>query len=108
MQNRNLRQDYWQEGWNDIALNINKLYGSSIRKESLSYNLGQLVRAERNQVLSKPTTGYYRFRDPMLRAYIRMMLDLENYRDHSGQMHLPFMTIEAPEHCPASFLANKI
>ena len=45
-----------------------------IKSQAISPHLGKLVNPEKRNVLERPRTGFYRFRDPMLRAFVRMQL----------------------------------
>ncbi|SMP77074.1 ATPase family associated with various cellular activities (AAA) [Neorhodopirellula lusitana] len=45
-----------------------------IKAQNISTHLGMLVNPEKRNVLERPRTGFYRFQDPMLRAYVRMQI----------------------------------
>ena len=79
---------------NEIVSNLNYVHRLRLKTQSISYHLGQLVRPERSSLLSKPRAGYYAFSDPMMRAFVRLKLELHNYEVHSGQQMLPFMSLE--------------
>jgi hypothetical protein len=54
---------------------INKLDGKKVIKaQTISPHLGKLVNPENRNILERPRTGFYRFQDPMLRAYVRMQI----------------------------------
>lgn len=78
----------------EIVENLNFVYGLKLKPQTISYHLGKLTCDERNSVLVRPRTGYYKFSNPMMRAYVRMKLDLDNQLDHHGQLTLPFMNLE--------------
>jgi len=62
----------------DLEDPLNKLTGKDLRTQSFVYNLGKLCRDERGEVLQKVGVvkgqSRYRFKNPLLRAYIRLKL----------------------------------
>lgn len=69
----------------DIAQHASTLAGREIKPARLSTALGNLTR-ERGQVLTKVRDGHYKFTNPLLRGYVRLLLD----RMYYGQLKLPF------------------
>lgn len=55
-----------------LLKNINELFGLELHQQNISNYMGKLVNERR--VLVRPRTGFYKFRDPMMRAYIRMKM----------------------------------
>lgn len=47
---------------------------TEIKTQAISTHLGRLVNTEKRNILERPRTGFYRFQDPMLRAYVRMQI----------------------------------
>ena len=76
----------------DIAMNVAFLAGGDPESTStFSWNLGELSKATRGNILTKVRVGYYRFSNPLMRPYIRFMLELENLLVPGGQWEFPFM-----------------
>lgn len=48
--------------------------GKTIRSQAISPHLGKLVNPVKRNVLERPRNGFYRFQDPMLRAFVRMQI----------------------------------
>lgn len=72
---------------------INKVEPQKVAKaQAISTHLGKLVDPEKRGVLERSRKGYYKFRDPMLRAYIRMHVAKEVLTDRPvyRQLQLPF------------------
>ena len=61
------------------------------RPEAFSSALGKLVSDQRGRVLTKVRTGFYKFTNPLVRPYIRCLLEFDNLTHHRGQMEFPFM-----------------
>jgi Cdc6-like AAA superfamily ATPase len=74
----------------DIARNIGLLTGETPKVESLSTYLGPLTRPEKGQVLLRVRQGYYKYANPLMRAYIRLILEDQNIDTH-GQRVFPWM-----------------
>jgi len=58
----------------------NKRTGKTVKGSSLAYNLGQLSYKERGSILERLGTGLntrYRFTNPMMMAYIKLMINSE-------------------------------
>jgi len=70
----------------DIARHASTLAGREYQPSQLSNALGRLIRDEKGEILTKVRDGYYKFTNPLMRAYVRLLLD-ERYR---GQLRLPF------------------
>ena len=76
----------------DIAKNIAFFNdGKSVRASSFSATLGKLSSEDRGNVLTKVRVGYYKFTNPLMRPYIRFLLELENLLVPGGQWEFPFM-----------------
>lgn len=69
----------------DIARFASILAGQELSPAKFSTALGRLTQ-DKGQVLAKVRDGYYRFKNPLMRAYVRLLLD-QRYR---GQLQLPF------------------
>ena len=70
----------------DIARHASTLAGRELKAAQLSTALGRLTGDGKGEVLTKVRDGYYKFTNPLMRAYVRLLLD----RRYSGQMQLPF------------------
>lgn len=70
----------------EIALHASTLASRSVKPAQLSTALGRRTHDNKGRVLTKVRDGYYKFTNPLLRAYVRMLLD-QRYR---GQLRLPF------------------
>lgn len=75
----------------DIAKHASLLAGEPQRPEKFSNALGQLVKPERGQALTKVRNGFYKFTNPLMRAYVRFLLEYDNIVNHNGQFEFPFM-----------------
>ena len=62
-----------------------------LRPEAFSNALGKLVSDQRGRVLTKVRTGFYKFTNPLMRPYIRFLLEFDHLTHHRGQMKFPFM-----------------
>jgi len=78
---------------NEIVHNINEIYDTDLKPQAISYHLGKLTADDRSSILERSRTGFYKFANPMMRAFVRMKLDLDNYSDDNGQMRMPFMKL---------------
>lgn len=70
----------------DIARHASTLSQREVKPAQLSTALGRLTRDEKGRVLTKVRDGFYKFSNPLMRAYVRLLLD-QRFR---GQMALPF------------------
>jgi hypothetical protein len=75
----------------DIARNVALLTGTRPKVESLSSYLGTLTKEEKASVLVRVRQGYYRFRNPLMRAYVRLLLEEHNLIEENGQLQFPWM-----------------
>lgn len=75
----------------EIAENIGVLTARKPRIESLSSYLGALTKPEKKQVLVRVRQGYYKFANPLMRAYVRLILEEHNMVEADGQMQFPWM-----------------
>ncbi len=75
----------------DIAKNM-AFFGDEERKPStFSWNLGELSGKSRGNVLTKVREGYYKFTNPLMRPYVRSLMELKNILYHGKQWEFPFM-----------------
>ncbi len=76
----------------EIARNLALLKKDKVRKPAtFSHHLGELSGEKRGNILLKIRDGYYKFRNPLLRPYIRLKLEFLNWSFENGQMEFPFM-----------------
>lgn len=75
----------------ELAQHASYLTGDKLRPEKFSNALGQLVKDERGRVLTKVRDGYYKYTNPLMRPYIRFLLEFDNLTQRNGQMRFPFM-----------------
>jgi len=75
----------------EIAENIGRLTGQKPKIESLGNYLGPLTRTEKKQILVRVRQGYYKFANPLMRAYVRLILEEYNIVEANGQMQFPWM-----------------
>ncbi len=74
----------------EIAENIQWLTGEKPKVEGLSNYFGPLTKPEKQEVLVRVRQGYYKFANPLMRAYVRLVL--ENHNMESGaQLQFPWM-----------------
>jgi len=74
-----------------IAQNIALWTGARPKVESLGNYLGPLTRSEKKRVLPRVRQGYYKFTDPLMRAYVRLLLEEYNIVETNGQLQFPWM-----------------
>ncbi len=75
----------------ELAKHASYLARSELRPEKFSNALGELVKQERGQILTKVRDGFYKYTNPLMRAYIRLLLEFDNVTQHGGQMQFSFM-----------------
>jgi len=75
----------------DIAKNMAFFGGEEPKPGSFNWNLGELASDKRKNVLVKVREGYYKFADPLMRPYIRTMMEHENIIYQGKQWEFPFM-----------------
>jgi len=75
----------------EIAENIGLLTGDRPRIASLSSYLGALTKPEKKQILVRVRQGYYKFANPLMRAYVRLILEEHNIVEANGQLQFPWM-----------------
>jgi len=63
----------------------------TFQASSFSYTLGELASERRGSILTKVREGYYKFTDPLMRPYIRSVMELENILSPGKQWEFPFM-----------------
>lgn len=75
---------------NELLANINALFGTSYKQQSISNWLGVLV--NERKVLLRTRVGFYKFADPMMRAYVRMIMgEKQIVGEGQYQKVFPFM-----------------
>lgn len=74
-----------------IIENIALLTGERPKLESLGNYLGPLTREVKGKVLVRVRQGYYRFSNPLMRAYVRLILEEHNILERGGQFQFPWM-----------------
>ena len=74
----------------EIADGISLLTGAKIKKESLSSYLGPLSSEGKGYILTRVRQGFYRFSDPLMRAFVRLIMEEDNIR-LDGQLEFPWM-----------------
>jgi len=75
----------------EIAQNISYLTGTEHKKGSLNNYLVALVSPQKRQVLVRVRQGYYKFTNPLMRAYVRLILEEHNIVEENGQLQFPWM-----------------
>ena len=80
----------------DISQNIALLSGDLPKIESLNNYLGKLVKPAKRTVLTRVRQGYYKFTNPLMRAYVRLLLEDFNIVEKGGQMEFPWMREDGP------------
>jgi Cdc6-like AAA superfamily ATPase len=64
----------------DVVKIYNKITGRSVKNNSITYNLNQLVTENRGEVLTKLGKGMstrYMFKNPMMRAFVKLKINAE-------------------------------
>lgn len=74
-----------------LADHASYLTGTPLRPEKFSNALGGLIKSERRCVLTKVRDGYYKFTNPLMRPYVRFLLEYDNVTRQGGQFEFPFM-----------------
>lgn len=74
----------------EIARNAS-LFAGPVQAASFSSALKNLISAARGNVLTKVREGYYKFTNPLMRPYVRSIMELENVLRRDRQWELPFM-----------------
>ncbi len=80
-----------------IADNIGLLTGERPKVAGLNAYLGPLTKPKKKNILVRVRQGYYRFGNPLMRAYIRLILEKHNIVEASGQMQFPWMRQLGPD-----------
>lgn len=75
----------------DIAKNAKFFTRADLKPASFSWNLGELSSERRANILTKIREGYYKFTNPLMRPYVRSIMELENILVRGGQWEFPFM-----------------
>lgn len=75
----------------DIARNTTFFTQAEHDAAAFSWTLGQLASEHRGRILTKVREGYYRFTNPLMRPYIRTVMELENILHRGRQWQFPFM-----------------
>ncbi len=74
-----------------IAENVGLLTGQRPGVQGLSNYFGPLTKPEKRNILVRVRQGYYRFANPLMRAYIRLILEEHNLVEANGQLQFPWM-----------------
>ena len=74
----------------EIADNIGLLTEARPTRQSLSNPLGALIRPDKQEIIGRVRQGYYRFSNPLMRAYVRLIMEQHNI-DLDGQLEFPWM-----------------
>ena len=75
---------------NELLGNINALFGTEFKQQNISNWLGVLVNDR--AVLLRQRVGFYKFADPMMRSYVRMIMgEKQLVGDTKYQQVFPFM-----------------
>jgi hypothetical protein len=76
----------------DIAKNSGFFTSEEAPKaSSFSSTLGELSKETRGCILTKVRDGYYKFTDPLMRPYVRCLLESERLLTPGQQWEFPFM-----------------
>lgn len=75
----------------ELARHASWFTKDELRPEKFSNALGELIKEERGRILTKVRDGYYKFTNPLMRPYVRFLLEFENLTHHAGQLEFPFM-----------------
>lgn len=76
----------------DIAKNMAFFTGEEPKPGSFNWNLGELSSDKRGNVLTKVREGYYKFANPLMRPYVRSIMELQNIVYRGKQWEFPFMS----------------
>lgn len=58
----------------DVVDKYSKIIGREAKRQEIIYNLGKLCQSERGELLEKVGKGFYRFKNPLVKAFIRLKL----------------------------------
>lgn len=58
----------------DVVESFNELTKSQSKRQAIIYNLGKLCQKERGELLMKVGKGHFKFKNPLIRAFIRLKL----------------------------------
>lgn len=75
----------------DIARNMALFMNDEPRPGSFNWNLGELSRDKRGPILTKVREGWYKFTNPLMRPYVRLLMELERILYPGRQWVFPFM-----------------
>ena len=64
---------------------------SSDLPQSLANYLRLLTKPEKERILTRVRQGFYKFSNPLMRPYIRLILEDYNIVEMDGQMTFPWM-----------------
>jgi Cdc6-like AAA superfamily ATPase len=79
----------------DIAKHMSFFLGEEVKAASFSWNLAELVSEKRGHILTKLREGFYKFTNPLMRPYIRSVMELENVLYRGRQWQFPFMLMKS-------------
>ncbi|MCG3126591.1 MAG: hypothetical protein CHACPFDD_01442 [Phycisphaerae bacterium] len=75
----------------DVAQSIGFFTGEAPKPGGFNWNLGELVSEKRGNVLTKVREGWYKFANPLMRPYVRSLMERENIHYRGMQWEFPFM-----------------
>lgn len=75
----------------ELANNMAFLTHAEVKSGSFNWNLGELAGPKRGNVLTKVREGCYKFTNPLMRAFVRSIMEYENIVYHGEQWQFPFM-----------------
>lgn len=76
----------------DIAKNAGFFDEEKFQASSFSWTLGELASEKRANILTKVREGYYKFSNPLMRPYVRSLMELQNILVPGQQWEFPFMS----------------
>ena len=83
----------------DIRIAVCRLQKRNVKKAEFVYPSGTLVKEKRSKILRKTSRGYYKFSNPMMKAYVRIALGKDNphaeINGYLGKADMRLKTIRA-------------
>ena len=74
----------------EILNYLTKTSGEEVAHQQINTHLGRLVNEAQLGVLERARTGVYKFRDPMLRAFVKMKIAERKLRDPEKYYQMKF------------------
>lgn len=81
----------------EIAEHIEYFAGTPTKPAGFSSHLGKLASSDKRRILTRVREGHYKFTNPLMRAYVRLILENHNLMEENGQMQFPWMKQMASE-----------